>query len=86
MHVVASPEVAGAAGIGAGVVAAQLDASRGIGVAWAIAEELLSGSPDRLLLESLAMALLDEIGARAAGSSDAGGWLVQLRELLLEAP
>ncbi len=87
MHVVATPDLTAAANIHAPVVVRRLDASRALVIAVDLAAEILTTeSPDPLLLESLSMSLLDEIGGPTREPLDEGNWVAQVRRVLLDAP
>lgn len=86
MHVVATPDLTAAANIHAPVVVRRLDASRTLPIAVDLASEILATrSPDLLLLESLALSLLEEIGERTREPADDAGWIARVREVLLDS-
>lgn len=85
LHLVMPAELPRAAGIDAESMARRLDASAALGPASALLAEISRAEPDGLVLESLAYALLDAVGA-CDRHRDEGPWLARVRELLLDAP
>ncbi|MFG0259755.1 MAG: helix-turn-helix domain-containing protein [Phycisphaerales bacterium JB041] len=87
LHIVMPAGLPRSAGIDADTLVRELDATTALGPAAAIAEEVSrTPEPDALLLESLAMRLLDECLPRDSVRADNGAWIGEVRELLLEAP
>lgn len=85
LHVVMPADLPRELGVDADTLVRELDASLAAGPALALAREAGAAGADPLLVESLAMRLLEEV-AGAAGARDDGAWLAQVREALLEEP
>ncbi|MBK7404839.1 MAG: helix-turn-helix transcriptional regulator [Phycisphaerales bacterium] len=87
LHVVIPSSQVRESGICAQVLVRALDGSSVSSLAVALLCELsAAGEPDTLLLESLAMRMLEEVGGAALEPPDEGAWIAQVRELLLSEP
>lgn len=86
LHVVLPPHVAITAGVRTDILIRELDASRALGPGLALLREISETSPDPLLLESHAWALLDEVRCSGCPTRDDGAWLARTRDLLLTEP
>lgn len=87
LHIVMPAGLPREAGIDADTIVRELDATIALGPAAAMVDEISrSPEPDSLLLESLAMQLLDQLLPRDSLRVDDGAWVAEIRELLLEAP
>lgn len=87
MHIAFPADLPGAIGIDPGLMASSLPFAGALGPATAILEEILgTPRPDLLLLESLAMRILEDL---AGPSGDDGGrcaWIEEVRSLLIDSP
>lgn len=85
MHVVIPPELSAQMGIDADTLVRELDAASALRPAAALLGAMSCVDQDPLLLESLAMRLLEEVGG-CAPRRDRGDWLWTVRDLLIEEP
>ncbi|MCC7389280.1 MAG: helix-turn-helix transcriptional regulator [Phycisphaerales bacterium] len=85
LHVVLPPDLPALGGIDADTLVRELDGSAALGPATSLLEELLRPDADPLVLESLAMRLLDAV-AGSVRAQDRGGWLRTVRDILIEEP
>lgn len=85
MHVVLPPDLPAQAGIDADTLVRELDGSTALGPATSLLEELMRPDEDPLVLESLAMRLLEAVGV-SPQPRDRGGWLRTVRDILIEEP
>lgn len=85
MHIVMPADLPGQMGIDADTLARTLDASTALQPATALLAEFSNPEPDTLLLESLAMRMLEQLAPHDM-TTDAGSWVTDIRDLLLDQP
>ncbi len=87
LHITFPGELPNSVGINRDLLASDLPSASAIGPASKILSEIVSSQkPDLLLLESLAMRMLEELaGPTRAGAGNAR-WIDDVRDLLLESP
>jgi len=85
MHVVMPADLPRQMGVQSDTLVRELDATTALGPATAMLDELGRPDADPLVLESLAMRLLEEVSG-CVWRRDRGGWLDTVREILLEEP
>jgi len=87
LHITFPGELPASLGIDPDLLASDLPASSAIGPATAILTEILNApAPDLLLLESLAMRMLEELAGPARSTACNARWIDDVRELIIESP